>query len=82
MDPNELFIQTSHTNTVQSNELNEATETELRDPYDSTPAVDHVEWVSTAEENVIMNSNVNAIPCLSETDDAWLLSEIEVIKLY
>ena len=43
MDPNELFIQTSHTNTVQSNELNEATETELRDPYDSTPAVDHVE---------------------------------------
>jgi len=28
MDPNELFMQTSHTNTVQSNELYEATETE------------------------------------------------------
>jgi len=83
MDPNELFIQTSHTNTVQSNELNEAIETEPCDPYDSTPAVDHVEGVTTtAEENVTMNGNVNAIPCLSETDDARLPSEIEVIKLY
>jgi len=32
---------------------------------------------TTAEENVTMNGNVNAIPCLSETDDARLPSEIE-----